>query len=141
MNGKRPLKSEISTIINKIMRSYATGNDLSFRDFPELAGNIHAQLQCLSVQGEGGPEERGRRLPAVSIGKSVLPGCLVCLEDGLRFKSLKRHLRGRHDLTPDGYRARWDLPANYPMMAFGLFAVRSRTCRRWHNRFEPSHLD
>lgn len=95
-------------------------------DVVGLIGEVHAKL--VSVLN-GGPEESAQGavalVPAVAIKKSIQPDFLVCLEDGKQFKSLKRHLRTRYDLTPDQYRARWSLPSDYPMVAPNYAAARS----------------
>ena len=68
--------------------------------------------------------------PAVSIKRSITPEYLVCLEDGKKFKSLKRHLRTQYQMTPDQYRAKWNLPADYPMVAPNYAAVRSQLAKQ-----------
>jgi predicted transcriptional regulator len=73
--------------------------------------------------------EEGPKAPAVSVKKSVQPDYIVCLEDGKRFKSLKRHLRTVYNLTPDQYRAKWGLPADYPMTAPNYAAARSELAK------------
>ena len=92
----------------------------------DLIGEVHAKL--VSVLN-GGSEESAQGVvalvPAVAIKKSITPDFLVCLEDGKQFKSLKRHLRTRYDLTPDQSRARWSLPSDYPMVAPNYAAARS----------------
>ncbi|MET0258757.1 MAG: MucR family transcriptional regulator, partial [Methylobacterium sp.] len=74
------------------------------------------------------PAEKPR--PAVSVRKSVTDDYVVCLEDGKRFKSLKRHLMTHYDLTPEAYREKWDLPADYPMVAPSYAAARSRLAKQ-----------
>ncbi len=95
-----------------------------------LIGDVHAKL--VSVLN-GGPEQSAEGpvtlVPAVAVKKSITPDFIVCLEDGKQFKSLKRHLRTRYDLTPEQYRARWSLPADYPMVAPNYAAARSELAK------------
>ncbi len=96
-----------------IVTAHVSNNDVAAADLPELIARVHGALAGLGVQAEPEPE----LTPAVSIRASVKPDHLVCLEDGKKFQTLKRHLRVDHGLTPDEYRAKWGLPADYPMTA------------------------
>jgi predicted transcriptional regulator len=94
-----------------------------YLNLPALIKAIHAALTRLRDGAETPPEEQ-TKAPAVAIRKSITPEYLVCLEDGKRFKSLKRHL-AKHGLTPQQYRAKWELPLDYPTVAPNYAAVRS----------------
>jgi predicted transcriptional regulator len=96
-------------------------------DIPALINQVHAALMRVS-SGQG--EVQGEPLkPAVSVKKSITPEHLVCLEDGKKFKSLKRHLRTQYSMTPEQYREKWGLPADYPMVAPNYAAARSRLAK------------
>jgi predicted transcriptional regulator len=111
-----------------IVSAYVSNNALSVNDLPNLIGNIHGTLLRIS----GGTREVAVELqkPAVSIKKSITPDYVICLEDGKKFKSLKRHLRTQYDLSPDEYREKWSLPADYPMVAPNYANARSRLAKQ-----------
>lgn len=98
-----------------IVSAYVSNNSVTQTDLVSLIGQVHVALSTLGKQPEAPPA--AALVPAVSIKKSITPEYLVCLEDGLQFKSLKRHLNTKYGLTPDQYRVRWGLPADYPMVA------------------------
>jgi predicted transcriptional regulator len=116
-------KPEITAVTANIVSAYVGANSLQAGDLPALIRSIHTTLGGLS----GIPEEAPAppQPPAVSIRKSVTPDYLICLEDGRRFKSLKRHLRSKFGLSPEQYRAKWGLPKDYPMVAPNYAAARS----------------
>ena len=97
-----------------IVASYVAHNSVSADGLPALIASIDAALKGLSAPKAAEPVDL---IPAVPVKKSVTNDFIVCLEDGKKFKSLKRHLRTAYNLTPDDYRAKWGLPANYPMVA------------------------
>src|SRR3954447_23035362 len=110
-----------------IVSAYVSNNSLPTSELPALLGSIHAALTATAV---GQVEEPKIALtPAVSIKKSVTPDYLVCLDDGKKFKSLKRHLRTTYDMTPEQYRAKWDLPRDYPMVAPNYAKARSELAK------------
>ena len=96
-----------------IVVSFIANNSIDAREVSSLIQNVHATLAGLG----SGTVEEPRPDPAVSVRASVKKDHIVCLEDGKKFKMLKRHLMTDHDMTPDEYRARWGLPADYPMVA------------------------
>jgi predicted transcriptional regulator len=111
-----------------IVSAYVSNNSVAASDIPALINQIHAALQRVSsAQGEGALEPPR---PAVTIKKSITPEYLVCLEDGKKFKSLKRHLRAQYDMTPEQYREKWGLPADYPMVAPSYAAARSQLAKQ-----------
>lgn len=106
-----------------IVAAYVSNNPVPVSDLPGLIADTHAALTGLGSPSGTVVEEK--LAPAVSIRKSVTPDFLVCLEDGKKFKSLKRHLATHHNLTPDEYRQKWNLPSDYPMVAPSYSAARS----------------
>jgi predicted transcriptional regulator len=111
-----------------IVASFVTNNKLSPEQLPELIRSVHKTIESL-IKGEAekAPE---RPKPAVAIGKSVHNDYIVCLEDGKRLKMLKRYLRSTYNMSPDEYRKRWGLPADYPMVAPAYAAKRSEFAKR-----------
>ena len=116
----------------EIVSAYVANNAVTASDLPGLIGEVHQALACASGGGGGVPEtaERGDFKPAVSVKKSITDDYLICLEDGKKFKSLKRHLRTHYKLSPDQYRAKWDLPPTYPMVAPNYAAARSQLAKK-----------
>ena len=111
----------------EIVAAFVSNNSVPASALPELIASVHGAIRQLgSAKAEAEPEPLA---PAVPIKKSVKPDSIVCLEDGKAFKSLKRHLRTDHDLTPDEYRAKWGLPRQYPMVAPAYAAARSELAR------------
>src|SRR4051794_14743402 len=112
-----------------LVSAFVSKNSLPAAELPALIGNIH---DALAKVANATPEQavEAPKAPAVSVKKSVQPDYIVCLEDGKRFKSLKRHLRTVYDLTPDQYRAKWGLPHNYPMVAPNYAAARSELAKQ-----------
>ncbi|MCR9196620.1 MAG: MucR family transcriptional regulator [Hyphomonas sp.] len=96
-----------------IVSAYVSNNAISPADLPGLLKVVHAKLGELAESGTSSP----RPDPAVPINKSVTDHHIICLEDGAKLKMLKRYLRTHYDMSPDEYRARWGLPADYPMVA------------------------
>ena len=110
-----------------IVGAYVSHNALSATDVPKLIAQVHSAL--LGLAGAAEPEVVVEARPAVSIKKSITPDYLICLEDGKKFKSLKRHLRTEYDMSPDQYRAKWGLPPDYPMVAPNYSEARSRLAK------------
>jgi predicted transcriptional regulator len=107
-----------------IVCAYVGHNAIAASDLPKLLTDVYAALQGLSA-GEQAAEIEEQLQPAISIRKSITPDYLICLEDGKKFKSLKRHLRTHYNLSPEEYREKWKLPADYPMVAPNYSATRS----------------
>jgi len=114
-------EEEILKLVTEIVSAYVSKNPVAAEDLPNVIKSVHATLG--SFQGSEG--NTLARPPAVPIKKSVTPDYIVCLEDGRKLKMLKRYLRAQYDLTPEAYRARWNLPADYPMTAPNYAAKRS----------------
>jgi predicted transcriptional regulator len=111
-----------------IVSAYVSNNSVSASELPALISEVHAALtRIMRGQGEA-PSEAPK--PAVSVKKSITPEHLVCLEDGKKFKSLKRHLRTRYHMTPEQYREKWGLAPDYPMVAPNYAAARSRLAKQ-----------
>ncbi|TIT19091.1 MAG: MucR family transcriptional regulator [Mesorhizobium sp.] len=106
-----------------VVSAYVSNNPVPVGDLPALIGQVHAALKGTS--GSVSAEQPQALNPAVPIKKSVMADYIICLEDGKNFKSLKRHLSTHYGLTPDEYRAKWGLPAGYPMVAPNYAAARS----------------
>ncbi|KQQ23813.1 MucR family transcriptional regulator [Methylobacterium sp. Leaf123] len=114
-------------LVVDIVSAYVGNNSLAVGELPGLITSVHGALAQLSNKPIE-PEEPAPT-PAVSIRRSIQQDFLICLEDGKKFKSLKRHLRTRYNLSPDEYRARWNLPDDYPMVAPSYAATRSELAR------------
>ncbi|MDP1554447.1 MAG: MucR family transcriptional regulator [Hyphomonas sp.] len=110
-----------------IVSAYVRNNTLHTAELPDLIRNVHAALMGLSRTSAPEPEPLK---PAVPVKKSIYKDYLVCLEDGQKFKSLKRHLRSKYGLSPDEYRQKWGLPADYPMVAPGYSEKRSKLAKK-----------
>ncbi len=108
------MKETLITLTSDIVAAHLSNNDVQVESVPELITNVYGALSSLGEEVE--PEEV-RPEPAVSIRASVKPDYIVCLEDGKKLKMLKRYLRTNFDMTPEEYRARWNLPSDYPMVA------------------------
>lgn len=114
--------AELIELTADIVSAYVSKNPLPATGLPELIASVHVSLS--RVGGLIAPVVEPQT-PAVNPKKSVFPDYIVCLEDGKRFKSLKRHLSTDFGLTPDAYRAKWNLPRDYPMVAPNYAAQRS----------------
>ena len=115
--------SAILEMTADIVSAYVGNNSVSAQELPALINSVHGALTQASTGGaeaQAEPQE-----PAVSIRKSITPDYLICLDDGRKFKSLKRHLRTKYDMSPDEYRAKWGLPKDYPMVAPNYAKARS----------------
>ena len=109
----------------EVVAAYVSNNSVQAANLPELIASVHG-----AVSGLGAPPVEPTQEPKVNPKRSVFPDYIVCLEDGKRFKSLKRHLATDFGLTPDEYRAKWNLPRDYPMVAPNYAAARSALAKR-----------
>jgi predicted transcriptional regulator len=112
-----------ATIVSAFLRN----NPVPASEIPALISQVHSAL--LRVSASKGSAAGEPLKPAISVKKSVTPEYLVCLEDGKKFKSLKRHLRTQYNMTPEKYREKWSLPPDYPMVAPNYAAARSRLAK------------
>ena len=108
------MKETLITLTSDIVAAHVSNNDVAVDDVPSLITNVFGALSGL---GEAAEPVEERPEPAVSVRASIKPAYIVCLEDGKKLKMLKRYLRTNYDMTPEEYRARWNLPSDYPMVA------------------------
>ena len=118
--------NELLGLTEKIVSAYVANNAVSSANLPDLIKAVYAALDNVST-GAGTPS---LPKPAVPIKRSVTPNHVVCLEDGKKFKMLKRHLKTDHNLTPKEYRDRWGLPSDYPMTAPNYAKARSELAKK-----------
>lgn len=114
MEDTQVLKHELLALTTDIVSSHVANNKVDVAELPSLIGNVFNTLAGL---GSSQVVVSDRPRPAVPVKKSITPDYIVCLEDGKQLKMLKRHLKTQYDLTPEEYRERWGLPADYPMVA------------------------
>lgn len=114
MNGNEGAEDTLLTLTADIVAAHVSNNSVAVNDLPNLIQNVHSALLSISSSGAA-PEAKPE--PKVSIRSSVKPDYIVCLEDGKKQKMLKRHLMTNHGMTPDEYRQKWGLGADYPMVA------------------------
>ena len=110
-----------------IVASFVANNAVSSEELSDLIRSVHRTLMSL---GDGAAEPSERRKPAVPVNRSIHNDYIVCLEDGKKLKMLKRYLRSSYNMTPDDYRKRWGLPADYPMVAPAYAARRSEFAKK-----------
>lgn len=113
---------------SEIVAAYVSNNPIPVSEIPAMIKSVHATLGGLA--GGATTETPMALKPAVAVKKSVTPEFIICLEDGKKLKMLKRYLRSRYDLTPEEYRAKWGLPADYPMVAPNYAAQRSEFAKK-----------
>jgi predicted transcriptional regulator len=111
-----------------IVSAYVSNNPVAAQDLSTLINQVHAALTRVS-SGQGEMTSEPLK-PAVSVKKSITADYIVCLEDGKKFKSLKRHLRTQYNMTPDQYREKWSLPPDYPMVAPNYAIARSELAKQ-----------
>ncbi|MBI4367149.1 MAG: MucR family transcriptional regulator [Deltaproteobacteria bacterium] len=112
----------------EIVSAYVSNNTVAAAEIPGLINQVYAALSRVSGKSGDAPAEPLK--PAVSVKKSITPEYIVCLEDGKKFKSLKRHLRTQYSMTPEQYREKWGLGADYPMVAPNYAAARSQLAKQ-----------
>ena len=119
---------ELLKFASEIVAAYVSNNPIPVAEIPAMIKSVHATLGGLT--GGTSSEPATALKPAIAIKKSVTPEYIICLEDGKKLKMLKRYLRSRYDLTPEEYRAKWGLPADYPMVAPNYAAQRSEFAKK-----------
>jgi len=119
---------DLRRLAAEIVAAYVSANSVSAGQLPDVIRGVVDALTNLNGQAEAAKAEAQK--PAVSIRKSVTPDYLICLEDGRKLKMLKRHLRTTYDMSPQDYREKWGLPANYPMVAPNYAARRSEFAKQ-----------
>jgi predicted transcriptional regulator len=122
-------KSELVELTAEIVSAYVSNNTVSVGDVPGLIGDVHSAL-ARAASGTVVPSVLEELRPAINVKKSVTPEFIICLEDGKKFKSLKRHLRTHYNLSPEEYREKWGLPHDYPMVAPNYAAARSALAKK-----------
>lgn len=110
-----------------IVSAYVSNNSVPSGDLPSLINDIHSALVRVAGAGVETPAEAPK--PAIPVKKSVTPDYIICLEDGKKFKSLKRHLRTQYNMAPEQYREKWGLPPDYPMVAPNYAKARSELAK------------
>jgi predicted transcriptional regulator len=114
MDAQLELQETLITLTADIVAAHVSNNSVAVSDLPVLIANVHGALTGL---GSTAPAPEVKQEPAVSVRSSIKPDYIVCLEDGKKLKMLKRHLMTHYQMTPEQYRAKWNLPADYPMVA------------------------
>ncbi|MEQ1782743.1 MAG: MucR family transcriptional regulator [Hyphomonadaceae bacterium] len=123
----RPQPSLIE-LVSQIVSAYVAHNPVPVAELPRLIERVHATLS--EIDGAPAAEPKSELKPAVPVRKSVTDDHIVCLEDGKKFKSLKRHLRTRYEMSPEEYREKWGLAPDYPMVAPNYAKQRSDLARK-----------
>jgi predicted transcriptional regulator len=118
---------ELLRMTADVVAAYVSNNALPTQQLAEIISTVYASLRSLDADADAKNEPLK---PAVAIRKSITPEYLICLEDGKKLKMLKRHLRSTYAMTPDDYRAKWGLPADYPMVAPNYAAQRSAFAKK-----------
>lgn len=127
MEGKN--NSELVGLAADIVAAYVCNNPVPVTNLPSLINEVYRALSA-TVDATGDKMEDSDLRPAVPVKRSIQPDYLICLEDGKKFKSLKRHLRTHYNLTPEQYREKWALPSDYPMVAPNYAAARSSLAKQ-----------
>jgi predicted transcriptional regulator len=112
----------------QIVSAYVGNHSVATADIPNLISQVHSALQRVSGGQAATPAEPLK--PAIPVKRSITSDYIICLEDGKKFKSLKRHLRTRYKMTPEQYREKWALPPDYPMVAPNYAAARSQLAKQ-----------
>ena len=114
MDNSNEMQETLVTLTADIVAAHVSNNSVAVSDLPLIIQNVHGALASLGAPAK---EPEAPQEPAVSIRSSIKPDYVVCLEDGKKLKMLKRHLMTHYQMTPEDYRAKWKLPADYPMVA------------------------
>jgi len=122
-------KSNSVELAAEIVAAFVSNNPLPKGELPALIHAVHSAVERLAAGPDSAPPQVEAKTPVVSIRKSITPDFLICLDDGKRFKSLRRHLAGL-GLTPEQYREKWNLPSDYPMVAPNYAAQRSALAKK-----------
>jgi len=121
-------RNDLVEVAADIVSAYVSANQVPPSEIPALIRTVYASLQ--QIAGSSPVAVASAQEPAVPVKKSITPDYIVCLEDGKKFKSLKRHLRTKYSMTPDEYRTKWGLPHDYPMVAPNYAKERSNLAKR-----------
>ncbi|MGY8990136.1 MAG: MucR family transcriptional regulator [Rhodospirillales bacterium] len=124
--SEKPDVSEYLELTTEIVAAHVGNNTVASGDLPQLIQDVYKTLLDVGANGDAGARPR----PAVPAKKSIFPDYIICLEDGKKLKMLKRHLKTAYNLTPEAYRERWGLPADYPMVAPNYAKHRSSLAKK-----------
>ncbi len=127
--GSTVSRNDLLRMTVRVAAAYVSQTAVDPDHLPNVIASVHNTLNELATGAAPDPEQVKRK-PAVAVGKSVAPNYIVCLEDGRRLKMLKRHLKAAYGLSPEEYRQRWNLPADYPMVAPQYAAQRSKFAKQ-----------
>ena len=127
-DGEGAGRSDHVALTAEIVSAYVSNNTVPAADIPALIAQVHGALSRVSNGAADGAAEAPK--PAISLKRSVTPEYIVCLEDGKKFKSLKRHLRTQYSMTPEQYRDKWSLAPDYPMVAPNYAEARSQLAKQ-----------
>jgi len=127
-NSTMVSQGDVLRMTTEIVSAYVSNNPLAANQVPDVINTVYASLQTLNGKSAEAPTEPPK--PAVSIRRSIMPDYIVCLEDGKKLKMLKRHLRAAYGMTPEEYRAKWGLAADYPMVAPNYALQRSAFAKK-----------
>ncbi len=123
-----PKEDELLRLASEIVSAYVSNNTVPASELPAMIKSVHATLGSLG--SAPAIEASAAQKPAIAVKRSVTPEYIVCLEDGKKLKMLKRYLRSNYNMTPEDYRAKWNLPADYPMVAPNYAAQRSEFAKK-----------
>ncbi|MEQ1649517.1 MAG: MucR family transcriptional regulator [Hyphomicrobiaceae bacterium] len=123
-------KLDLVKLTAEIVAAYVSHNIIATSEIPQLLSQVHAALNGLGGNSPAPEIVRDEPKPAIAVKKSITPDYLICLEDGKKFKSLKRHLRSHYNLSPEQYREKWALPHDYPMVAPRYAEARSQLAKK-----------
>ncbi|HSV28744.1 MAG TPA: MucR family transcriptional regulator [Candidatus Omnitrophota bacterium] len=124
--SERSNNSDLLSLTTEIVAAHVANNTISVSDLPQLINEVYRTLASVGTT----PAQPERPQPAVPVKKSVTPEYIICLEDGKKLKMLKRHLKTAYNMTPEEYRDRWGLPADYPMVAPNYAQHRSTLAKK-----------
>ena len=127
MNDRTAAHNELLSLTADIVSSHVANNTVAVSDLPHVIQNVFGTLSRLGVEGKA---VEPKQEPAVSIRASVKPDYIICLEDGKKLKMLKRHLMTHYNMTPEAYRTKWGLAADYPMVAPNYAAQRRTLAKK-----------
>lgn len=117
-------REEVVRLTADVIAAYVSNNEVPASELPDLIRSVHASLGGIGSAEAAAPAEKQK--PAVPVKRSITPDYIICLEDGKRLKMLKRYLRSHYDMSPEEYRAKWNLPPDYPMVAPNYSKQRSQ---------------
>jgi predicted transcriptional regulator len=119
--------TDLLELTTEIVSSHVANNSVAVQDLPDLIRQVYGTLSTIE---QAPAAQADRPQPAVPVKKSVTPDFIICLEDGRKLKMLKRHLKTAYNMTPEEYRERWGLPADYPMVAPNYARQRSNLAKK-----------